>query len=278
MDGVAESKGILKQLKAIRIKTLDLAKPGCMSCFGSKQSVSPPVGYTWAKIPDAFEEDAESGNVQTWDSTEDSQLEQTVAELRKSKIALQEGWARTAARFQTPVARSSNSVMVRWQTLHPDDLNPFESRDPSFTIVIPKQDALPTDYHDKLKGPINTSAKNANDVMRLLAPDSRPTGELGEPETDKDCTDVTQGDDAILTVVNPADYESFSTGLRKYATAKDIAREIGGEYLVDEEENRIINGGMVIAPGRMLKPAEERMGAPVKPAWLQEKIVRTQHA
>jgi hypothetical protein len=272
MDGVAESKGILKQLRAIRVKTLDLAKPGCMSCFGSKDSAPPPLGYKWAKIPDAFEEDAESGNVQAWDSTEDSQLEQTVAELRKSKIGLQEGWARTADRFQTPVARSSNGVMVRWQTLHPDDLNPFESRDPSFTIVIPKQDALPTDYHDKLEGAINTSAKNANDVMRLLAPDSRPTGELGEPETDKDGTDVTQGDDAILTVVNPADYEPFTMGLRKYATARDIAREIGGEYLVDEEENRILNGGMVVAPGRMLKPAEEKMGAPVKPAWLQEKI------
>ena len=122
------------------------------------------------------------------------------------------------------------------------------------------------------------SAKNANDVMRLLAADSRPcqADERGSPGRSEEiqkaaCDPGNPGEtpDAVLAVVNPADYEKFSDGLRgKYAAARGAARlGGGGDYVVNDEEERILKGGMSVAAGRMLEENQEK-NSPEKPDWL----------
>ena len=92
--------------------------------------------------------------------------------------------------------------------------------------------------------------------MRLLAVDSRPCGKNDE--------------DAVLNVVNPADYELFSHGLRKYGEAIDVARACGGDYLIHDEEDRIMKGGMAVAAGRMLNEDQEKKRPNItQPPWLQ---------
>ena len=141
-----------------------------------------------------------------------------------------------------------------------------DGRNPATMLVVPIADALPSDQ--KIQQKVKGSAVNANDVMRLMAPDARPSGKIisTQPTVGEDKGAVLE--DAVLSVINPADYETFSSGLRKYAAAREAARKAGGaQAAIEDEEARILNGGMSVAPGRMLKQDAEE-APPKKPSHL----------